>query len=251
MRMRIYLTGRICIEAGGVLLDEPRFQGRQGRLVFAYLATEHCRAVSHEELAEELWGDSLPPTWERTLSAIVSKLRSLLGLVGLPGGALASAFGRYQLHLPPASWVDLEAAAEAVDLAEGAHRAGEPQRAWGWGQIAFQIARRPFLAGEEGPWAARRQADLQNVLLRTLDCLSDICLWNAEPALAVRHAEQAVTLDPFRETSYQRLMRAHAAAGNRAQALRIYERCQHLLSEDLGVSPSPQTEAVYLEILRA
>lgn len=251
MHVRMYLAGRVCIEGGGVLLDERRFQGRQGRLVFAYLAAEHRRAVSRDELADELWGDALPPTWERTLSAIVSKLRALVGSIGLPGSALTSAFGCYQLYLPPGSWIDLEAAAEAVDFAESALRDGEPRRAWGWGQVTFQVARRPFLAGEEGPWATRRRGELHDVLLRALDCLSDVCLWNAEPALAARHAEEAITLDPFRETSYQRLMRAHAATGNRAQALRVYERCRRVLSEHLGVPPSPQTEAAYLEILRA
>ena len=46
-------------------------------------------------------------------------------------------------------------------------------------------------------------------------------------------------------------MRAHAAVGNRAEALRVYERCRSLLSEELGVPPSSQTEAVYLDILTA
>ena len=67
----------------------------------------------------------------------------------------------------------------------------------------------------------------------------------------MRHAREAVALEPFRETSYQLLMRAHAAVGNRAEALRVYERCRCLLSEELGVPPSSQTEAVYLEILRS
>ena len=46
-------------------------------------------------------------------------------------------------------------------------------------------------------------------------------------------------------------MRAHALAGNRAEALRVYARCRQILSEELGVDPSPPTESVYLEILRA
>jgi DNA-binding SARP family transcriptional activator len=46
-------------------------------------------------------------------------------------------------------------------------------------------------------------------------------------------------------------MRAHAAVGNRAEALRVNERCRSLLSEELGVPPSSQTEAVYLDILRS
>jgi DNA-binding SARP family transcriptional activator len=43
----------------------------------------------------------------------------------------------------------------------------------------------------------------------------------------------------------------HAAAGDRAEALRVFAKCRELLRDELGVSPSPQTEAVYLKILRA
>jgi len=60
-----------------------------------------------------------------------------------------------------------------------------------------------------------------------------------------------VRLEPFRETAYQLLMKRHAAAGDRAEALRVYARCREVLRDELGVDPSPQTEAVFLEILRA
>ena len=58
-----------------------------------------------------------------------------------------------------------------------------------------------------------------------------------------------MTLEPFRATRYQRLMRVHAAAGNQAEALRAYEHCRKLWAKEPGVNPSPQTEAVYLVIL--
>ena len=46
-------------------------------------------------------------------------------------------------------------------------------------------------------------------------------------------------------------MRAHAAAGGRAQALQTYDRLRTLLADQLGASPSPVSEAAYLEIMRA
>ena len=58
-------------------------------------------------------------------------------------------------------------------------------------------------------------------------------------------------LEPFRDSGYRLLMQAQSAAGNDAEALRTYERCRALLSEELGAYPSPETEAVYLEILRS
>jgi DNA-binding SARP family transcriptional activator len=250
MPLRIYLTGRVLVEDGGaILLDERRLMGRQGRLAFAHLACEHLRAVSRDELAEELWLGKAPPSWDRSLSALISKLRALLP--GFPGVALNGSFGHYQLSLPADVWIDVEAATSAIDRAESALRGEEPQEAWGWAQVAYQISRRAFLMGEEGPWVTLKRSELRDVLVRAHECLSEPSIWHKEPEYAVRHAREAVTLEPFRETSYQLLMRAHAAVGNRAEALRVYERCRSLLSEELGVPPSSQTEAVYLNVLRA
>jgi SARP family transcriptional regulator, regulator of embCAB operon len=250
MPLRIYLTGRVLVEDDGrILLDERRLMGRQGRLTFGYLAYEHLRAVSRDELAEELWLGTVPPSWERSLSALISKLRALLS--GLPDVALDASFGHYQLSLPADVWIDVEAAAQAIDRAESALRGNEPEEAWGWAHVAHQISRRPFLMGGEGPWVTLKRSELRDVLVRAHECLSEPSIWHTEPEYAVRHAAEAVNLEPFRETSYQLLMRAHAAVGNRAEALRVYQRCRCLLSEELGVSPSSQTEAVYLDILRS
>jgi DNA-binding SARP family transcriptional activator len=45
-------------------------------------------------------------------------------------------------------------------------------------------------------------------------------------------------------------MRLHAQMGNRAEALRVFGRCRELLREELGTSPSPEAEALFLHILR-
>ena len=252
MPLKIYLTSRVLVEeSGAVLLDERRLMGRQGRLAFAYLVGERLRAVSRDELAEELWLGAVPPSWERSLSAIISKLRALLASAGVPDVVLTSSFGHYQLLLPTDVWIDVEAASEAIDLAESALRGDKPREAWGWAQVAYQISRRPFLMGEDGPWATLKRSELRDVLVWAHECLSEPSIWHTEPAYAVKHAKEAVAIDPFRETSYQLLMRAYAAVGNRAEALRVYERCRRLLSEELGVPPSPQSEAVYLDILRS
>jgi DNA-binding SARP family transcriptional activator len=47
------------------------------------------------------------------------------------------------------------------------------------------------------------------------------------------------------------LMRAYAAAGNRAEALRTYEQCRTLLTEEVGIDPAPETHGLYLHLLRS
>jgi DNA-binding SARP family transcriptional activator len=250
--LRIYLSGRITIEAGEHLLGPHNFPGQQGRVAFAYLVGERSRPVSRSEVADALWPAELPPSWDAALSAIVSKLRSLLHQLGLDGSStLSSAAGCYELRLPPGSWVDLEAAVDGIHEAEAALKAGDPARAYGPSAVAHHIARRPFLPGAEGQWIDHRRERLRSVLIRALECRAEVYLWNREYSLAVEAARDAVALQPFRETGYRLLMRAHAAAGNAAEALRVYERCRKLISEELGVNPSKQTKAVHSEVLQS
>ena len=105
VQLRVFLTGRVVIETGGVVLDERLLAGRQGRLVFAYLVSEQGRPVPRDQLAEALWGPSPPATWDKALTVIASKLRRGLTDAGVDGAsALTSAFGCYRLDLPDGSW---------------------------------------------------------------------------------------------------------------------------------------------------
>lgn len=251
MVLRIYLAGNVCIESDAALVRDDRFPGMQGRVVFAMLAAEHARSVSRDELAEELWGDSPPGAWEAALRSLVSKLRGLVTEPGLGGEALASAYGAYQLHLPSGSWIDLEAAADAIHRAEPAIRVGNLRDAVGFGRVAATISARPLLAGAAGPWVDRRRAQLREIRLRALDCLAEAWMAAGDAGTAARDAELAIELDRFHEPSHRLLMRALAEGGNRAGALVAYERCRHLLSEELGANPSSETEALHVAILRS
>src|SRR6187397_1305487 len=100
------MTERLAVEANGTRLDEQRFPGRQGRILFAYLAAQKGRPVPRDELAELLWGEELPATWEKALRVLMTKLRALLNECGIDGAsALTSAFGCYQLTLPEGAWI--------------------------------------------------------------------------------------------------------------------------------------------------
>lgn len=250
--LRIYLSGRLTIDADGTRIGPDDFPGQQARVAFALLVGERSDPVPRSLLAEALWPRQLPPAWETALSSIVSKLRSMLARVGIDGtAALTTRDGCHELRLPRGTWVDHEAAADSIHEAEAALRAGDPARAYGPSAVAHHIARRPFLAGEQGRWVDQRRERLASILVRALECRTHVYLWNGEHPLAVEAARDAIALEPFRETAYQLLMRAHAAAGNTAEALRVYERCRTLISEELGVNPSPQTKAVHAELLQS
>gem|GEM_PF-258574 len=252
MSVRISLIERLAVEADGTSLDEQRFPGRQGRIVFAYLVVQKGRAVPRDELADVLWSEKPPATWEKALRVLMTKLRALLEECGIDRSTgLTSAFGCYTLTLPEDAWIDVDSAATAIGRAEAALAAADLDEARAQAATAAAVCRPTFLPGEDGAWVEEQRRDLRDLLVRALECLRDASLAAGEFRDAARHAAEIVDLEPFRESSYRALMQAHAAAGNPAEALRVYERCRVFLGEELGAYPSAETEAVYLEILRS
>ena len=200
MGIRVYLTGRISVEVEErLVVEERQLRGRQGRLLFAYLVLERNRTVPKEELANTVWAGEAPPTWEISLSALISSVRTLLGVPPLvrEGVSLSRGSGQYELTMPADTWIDVEAGATAIDEAEGALRAGDPVRLLGPATVAVNVARRPFLAGIQGEWAESQRRRQERNRLRALDCISEMWLARNEPQLAVEAATEAVELDPL------------------------------------------------------
>ncbi len=249
-QLRIYLVGNVAIERGGVLVAESRFPGGQGRLAFALLASERRDALSTEHIADVVW-DGIPPTaWATALRAIVSKLRGVLAQSGAEA-TIEHAFGCYQLRLPPDAWIDVEAAAAAAHDAEAALRSGDLAAANGEALVANAIARRPFLEGAEGEWVQRKRTQLRTIQVRALSCRAEIAIRQGDLTGAAGDAERIIALEPFRERAYVTLMRAHVEAGNNAEALATYDRLRETLASELGASPSPDSAAAFLGVLRA
>lgn len=163
MGIRMYLTGRIAVEVDGSLaIQERQFRSRQERLAFAYLACHRTQPVTRERLAEVLWPEEMPPAWQTGMSAVLSRLRGLVQQDDLRAYevAISRGFAQYQLCLPADTWVDIEAAAFAIDEAEGGLRAGNSRKAFGPATVAVTIARRPFLSGDDGEWAESQRRRL-------------------------------------------------------------------------------------------
>src|SRR5688572_11859554 len=129
---RIYLAGSIAIEHGEHLVRERQFPGRQGRIAFVYLAVNGHRSIHRDELLAAIWPDAAPAQTASGLDAILSKLRSTLKSAGFaPADAGVTVSSKtIALRLPANAWIDLEAAANALDEAEGAFRRGDTVTAW-------------------------------------------------------------------------------------------------------------------------
>ena len=87
-----------------------------------------------------IWPDGEPAQSDTALDAILSKLRAMLKSAQL-GGSIDVSSGTIALQLPGDAWIDLEAASNALDEAEGALRRNDRAEAWSLANVAVARGR--------------------------------------------------------------------------------------------------------------
>jgi class 3 adenylate cyclase/DNA-binding SARP family transcriptional activator len=244
--IRIQLCGRFTLDVGGTRLEDS-LPGRQGRLLFAYLALNRRRPIGRDELIEAVWPFEKPPRVDGSLSALLTKLRRALGENALGGRSAV------ELRLPGDAWIDCEAATDALHRAEAAATRQAWAEAWGPGRVAQHIAVRTFLPGEDAPWIDERRRRLDDVYIRSLELTAQagLGIGGSELDTADRAARTLVERAPYRESGYRFLMRVLAERDNLAEGLRVYEELRVLLRDELGTAPSPTTQELHRRLLGA
>ena len=241
---RIQLCGRLVVELDGRRVEDA-LPGAKGRVLFAYLMLNRDRRMSRDELLVAVYGDEASPDQHPSLSVLLSKLRGVIGPELLAGRS------ELELVLPPDAFVDVEAAREALHRAESHVAAQEWAEAWGPAGVAYHVARRPLLQGEDRPWLEEWRRRLDDVQVRGLECFAEARLGLGGPTLSQAEdcARQLIELAPYRETGHRILIEALERRGNLAEALRAYDRLRVLLRDELGVAPSTALQTVHRRLL--
>lgn len=245
---RIILLGRIAIERGEAIATGSSLAGRRSEIVFAYLALEHRRTVSRDELADALWPELLPDTWNAALRGVLSDVRRFLERAGLSAAdTLVTEQGRLRLHLPAGAVVDVDEA--RADLAEARRllAADEPAASGEAATRAADAAALPFLSFHDEGWAAGVRDELDRIHIEALGLQGAAFAAAGDLPAALAAADRLVRADPFLESAHRLRITMYGATGDRAGALKAYERCKTLLAAELGIDPSPETD----EVLRA
>ena len=242
---RIQLCGTLAVELEGRELT-PRLPTGQARVLFTYLIVTRALPSSRDRLIEALWPNRRPAGADTALSALLSRLRSVLGNDVL--------CGRSDIHvrLPDDAWIDIEAAEEAIHRAEAAVSQRDWPRGWGPSLIALFTARRGFLPNEDLAWADEYRQRLTEIHICALECYAAVALGvgGSELAPGERSARELIKLAPYRERGHALLMELLTARGNSAEALRVYEQLRQRLSDELGATPAPELRELQTRLLR-
>jgi DNA-binding SARP family transcriptional activator len=219
----------------------------QPRAVLAVLLLHANEVVSVERLADELWGESPPPTATKTVQLYVSQLRKALGP---DADVIETCAPGYVIHAEPEQ-IDVGRFERLVAEARERAMAGDADAAAGLFRQSLALWRGPVLAGLTFESLARievAQLEDRRVAARMdeIDCA--LALGDAEQV--VGELETLVAQHPLLERAREQLMLALYRSGRQAEALAAYQQMRGVLVDELGIEPGRSLRELERAILR-
>jgi TolB-like protein/DNA-binding SARP family transcriptional activator len=212
-------------------------RGRKTRALLACLCLAQGERVSRSRLIGLLWDRSADAQARMSLRQSLSELNSIVnrhvpGLVDI---------GRDSVQLDVRKcWVDalaiLEAGADAtVDS----------------GNLVQPYSERLLedldgITASFDQWLVAERTRFEDRVRKILEAeLERLTEQNARPELRAAAARRLIDFEPTHEGAVRSLMKVFAQMGDRAQAVREFERCRQVLERMLDLPPSKETVAVY------
>jgi DNA-binding SARP family transcriptional activator/predicted ATPase len=248
--LRLYLLGPFQAMLAGQLVQG--FAYDKVRALLAYLAVEHHAPHSRESLGTLLWPDADANTARTNLRKALSTLRKAICDTDASPYLIIE---RDTVQFNPDSnfWLDTEQITSRLDATlHHAHlQLASCESCIDDLEEAVALYRGSFLQGmlidslDFEEWSLIIRENLHTRILSALHELTQYYLQQGEYNLAQKHALRQVELESYREEAHRALMQSLAKSGQRSAALAQYERCRSILTSELGVEPSSETQALY------
>ena len=232
--------------------DQPitEWSSLKARSIFKYLITHSGTAVAKDILMDVFWPDSDLEAARRNLHQAIYSLRQTLKQ-GCPDCQPVPFENDCYLLNPELNlWIDyieFEKHAKAGRQFELAGDLAEAIREYSRAEALYQG---DFLKEDlYEDWTNAQRTYLQSLYLDLVDCLSHAYVQQGKHAAAIKLCQKILSRDDCHEEIHRRLIECYLAQGQRSLAIRQYQHCVKALRNELDVAPSPETQALYQQIV--
>ncbi len=243
--VEVYTLGRFAvIRDGQELLFSKKAQKKPLEMLKAII-TRGSSPMSETNIADILWPDADGDLALQTCATTLHRLRKLLGYheaILLQNGTL--------MINTDICWIDAWVFEKLLDKADAlwmeARNEAQPMKACELTCRALDLYQGAFLAGES--WntdAISVNEHLHNRYFNALYKLGDHLALDNQLKKVQEFLEHGLQIDDCAEECYRRLMICLQRLGQRAEALKVFERCRRTLDARLGAEPSSKTVALY------
>ena len=235
--LKIYALGPPRALLDGENIQWPIQQSRD--LFFCLL--QHAQGLRKEEIGALFWPEHPPHKLDGVFRSTLYRLRRAVFRE-----SVIFSDGVYSFNWESDFWFDVRTFQELLDQAEKETAEGEKRAKL---EAALALCQGDYLEGIYDDWCVLERERLRESELTARESLAKLYAGRGNLQRAVEEYQRLVTLDPYREPAHRELMRCHFRLGDRVAAIKQYQTCVQILRDDLGLSPTSETEELYLQII--
>jgi DNA-binding SARP family transcriptional activator len=214
---------------------------RNGQAILRYLIAQSDYSASADALMGAFWPENPPEVARRKLQIAVSAVRhSLNGRYSCdPGGGYILCKNQfYQVNSTVTIHSDVD---EFLSLWKAGQQASANQATIIY-ESACQLYTGPFLVEDMyADWSFPRREQLHQIYLAMCRALANYYMEASRYDDARKWTSAILKEDHCDEEAHRQLIRIYSAEGRRSEAIRQFQHCEHILAEELGISPMPET----------
>jgi DNA-binding SARP family transcriptional activator len=245
--LRIQLLGEFRVQAGDRIIPDSAWRLQKARGLVKLLALAARHRLARDEVMDRLWPEAEPEAALNNFYFALHVARGALdrhlagNTTGLSVLQLADGF----LALAPTVTVTVD-----VDAFELAAAAAWQSKESGAYRVALDLYAGELLPEDRyADWTTRPRERLRDMHLQLLWDLAQLQQDRGEYTQAIGTLTRLVGAEPTHEDACISLMRLHAAAGQRWNALKEFAQLRTALRAELDVEPGAATQRLYAEIL--
>ena len=256
IRLEIFLLGTFRVQFDGTDISDS-LRTRKERALLAYLAEEPARLQTREKISEFFWPNR-PETYAR-----MNLRQAFLGLRKAFGGEETMdcfleinddtvEFNHLQVWLDTITFnqhiqeskkhphLELHTCQDCLNHLEESVNLYR-------GDFLNNLMLGELTGFQE--WAIFQRERYFRNMITGLQSLSKAYFRRSNFDLANKYAWRYVEMAPLEESAHRLLMRLMTISGRRNAALQQYQLCKSIISRELGIEPSSETQLLYSQIL--
>jgi DNA-binding SARP family transcriptional activator len=236
--LAVRTLGSFAVWRGDQPVTARNWRREKARQMFQLLLTYRGQWFYREQIIDQLWPHLSPDAAERDFRVVLNALNRAIE-PDRPRGApsfLVTRKGQvYGLNPEARVLVD----ADDFERLAASDDAASLRRAL----AVYEDDYLPERVYED--WSTAERQRLRHLYLTTAERLARHLLQAGSWDETVEVCQAILSRDSCWEAAYRLLMQVYAAQGNRAQVHAAYRSCADTLEDELGVEPSPTTQALF------
>jgi len=252
--IRIFCLGDFRVLRSGVPIGDSEWKSRLAKTLVKLMAVRGNQKLTRDEAAEMLWPDADAAQKQLLLNSLLHRTRRVLepeGASSRGDSCIVQNHGLLSLN-PRKVWTDVQefGALHAAARQKRLSSENDPGKTLALYDQAFSLYQGDILPGDlYYDWLHGHREHFKKIHADMLTHAAVLTDAQADSSRSFTYYDRMFALDPCNEKACRWLMAWHFAAGQRSDAVRLFERCQLALRKEMDIEPEEQTRTLYRSII--